>query len=145
MSFVPRLGGYAASLTIPSRLIDAFAPALTEVPIKGNPTLEQAFYRTDRRPEVSFLIIDCALSLSPLEMNYFNKQTDTMPSGWFFSLRSLRSLTLREGDLYRLGPAGAVVPFMSSGEDLWLLLLSANALGHFTICVPVSMHPFSGR
>lgn len=40
--------------------------------------------------------------------------------------------------MYRLRPAGAVVPLLLSGEDLWLLLLSANALDHFTFYVPVA-------
>lgn len=40
--------------------------------------------------------------------------------------------------MYRSRPAGAVVPFLPSGEDLWLLLLSANALEHFTFYVPVA-------
>jgi hypothetical protein len=49
-------------LTILSRLVDAFAPALTEVSIKGNTTLrlEQAFYWTNSRLGVPFLINDCA-------------------------------------------------------------------------------------
>ncbi|KAG2032153.1 hypothetical protein BDR03DRAFT_58238 [Suillus americanus] len=49
----------SALLTILSRLVDAFAPSLTEVSIKGNSTLrlKQAFYWTNSRREVPFLII----------------------------------------------------------------------------------------
>ncbi|KAG2147716.1 uncharacterized protein EDB93DRAFT_399757 [Suillus bovinus] len=115
-------------LTISSRLADAFAPALTEVSIQANPTLSQVYHRIYSKLQVPFLHNNCAPSLSSLEIDHFNMQTYAVPSGWFFSLRSLRSLTVRTDDFFSR-------PL--TGEDLRLLLLSANALEHLAFYGPV--------
>lgn len=70
----------SALLTILLRLVDAFAPALTEVSIKGNPTFQQAFFWTSRRFGVPFLINNCTPCLCSLEIYCFSIQTYTMPS-----------------------------------------------------------------
>jgi hypothetical protein len=109
----------SALLTILLRLVDPFAPALVEVSIKGNPTLEQAFCRADGRLEVPFLINDCVLNLFSLENRLLQHTNGHYAFGLALQLRSLRSWTLlREDDLYRLRPAGAVVPLLLSDEDL---------------------------
>ncbi|KAG1735353.1 uncharacterized protein EDB91DRAFT_1250567 [Suillus paluster] len=125
----------SALLTILPELIDAYAPSLTELSIKGNPTV--VFCHNHYRTEFPFLIDNCAPSLSSLEIDHFPIHTHTIPLGWFFSLSSLRSLTLRTNDLDRLRPTNRVIPLLIGGEDLRLLLQSVNALEYLALYGPV--------